>query len=724
MSSSMHKNQMRLRLEALEDRSLMSVVFTTVDNGDDSAPTPGSLRAAIIAANATMAPDTITFDIKPSDPGQFYYLVDASAGQVSLDHVTPTTTPGAIDPDWEHTWWSIRPPTPLPEIKWPVMIDGYSQAGATRNSLVVGSDAVLRIELDGEFAGAADGLRFNHGASNSIVSGLVINRFGASGLVGGNGILLDRNGTGMVIEGNIIGLDASGSLAVGNTVSGIRTTNAGARIGGAEPKARNVISGNTLGIFLNNGGGVFNTVIQGNYIGLDSSGALDRGNISSGVSIVGAPGVLVGGSTQGAGNVISGNNTGVWITGTSRHVFPGGFNCMVQGNFIGTNASGTAPLGNTNGVKVLNCSFNLIGGLTARPGSGAGNLISGNDENGISVEFDRHGPRALGTVVQGNIIGLDASGAERLGNGLAGFRTTDAGALVGSVDSRARNIVSANRNGVLLSNSGSSYHTFIQGNRIGTDITGNLDRGNTEADVSVGSAPWTLVGGGVPSAGNVISGNGTGVFIFNISHRVLPGGYNSIVQCNIIGLNATGTQPLGNDTGVLITNGYNLIGGTSPAARNIIAGNRDNGVRIFQADATYPAIGNRVINNHIGTDMTGTRQFGNGLDGVLIGDGAKLNLVRENRILFNGRDGISLESAHKNTIWSNECHLNHRNGIRLDAASTGNRVVDNSMHENDSMHEYDGYDARDDSVGTSRAHTANVWFWNWGETENVPGLLG
>jgi parallel beta-helix repeat protein len=225
------------------------------------------------------------------------------------------------------------------------------------------------------------------------------------------------------------------------------------------------------------------------------------------------------------------------------------------------------------------------------------------------------------------------------------------------------------------------------------------------------------VGGAAPAAGNVISGNGTGVFINSISHPVIVGAYNSLVQGNIIGLNATATQPVGNTTGVLITNSYNLIGGSGPAAWNLIAGNQGNGVQIVHTQPLYPTIHNLVIGNRIGTDWTGIRSFGNGLDGVLIGDGAKLNLVRDNRVLFNARDGISLENADKNTIRSNTNCFNGRDGLRVDASSSGNILIENTLLENEVL------DAHDESAGTGTAHTANRWLFNAGRTEDPIGLL-
>src|SRR6267142_649814 len=101
------------RLEALEDRQLLSVVLTTLDNGDNLSPTPGSLREAILAANTNPGRDAITFLLGPVDPGRVYYLDDGVAGHVTAGHVTPAPATATdddhldgIDPDWRHSWWS------------------------------------------------------------------------------------------------------------------------------------------------------------------------------------------------------------------------------------------------------------------------------------------------------------------------------------------------------------------------------------------------------------------------------------------------------------------------------------------------------------------------------------------------------------------------------------------------------------------------------------------
>jgi hypothetical protein len=83
----------------------------------------------------------------------------------------------------------------------------------------------------------------------------------------------------------------------------------------------------------------------------------------------------------------------------------------IAGNFIGTNAAGTAALPNgDNGVIIFSGSNNVIGGTA----SADRNLLSGNDDNGVALVF----AAAKGNVIQGNLIGTDHTGTQDLGNAL------------------------------------------------------------------------------------------------------------------------------------------------------------------------------------------------------------------------------------------------------------------------------------------------------------------
>ena len=182
------------------------------------------------------------------------------------------------------------------------------------------------------------------------------------------------------VQGNLVGTDAAGTSARPNVV-GI-DVNFGARnqIGGVAAGARNVISGNLgEGIKVTNARATGN-VVEGNYIGVDITGDADLGNGSRGVYVGNnASTTRVGGTQPAAGNVISGNPQGVWVGS-------GVTDATLLGNRIGTNAAGTAPIGNdTDGIFIFGSSNgNTVGGTT----DGAGNVIAFNGTRGVSVAAD------------------------------------------------------------------------------------------------------------------------------------------------------------------------------------------------------------------------------------------------------------------------------------------------------------------------------------------------
>jgi hypothetical protein len=241
---------------------------------------------------------------------------------------------------------TIQPLSQLPTITHPVFIDGYSQPGSKPNDLAVGDDAVLLIELDGSLAGPSSyGLEL--GAGNSTVRGLDINRFGSFG------VFLDDSGSAhSTIQGSFIGTDPTGEQALGNG-AGVAFYNSNSGLVGTDGDGindlaeRNIISGN-----LGDGIGISasSCVVAGNYIGTDAKGTMALGNAGNGVFIGTAPPVppptanRVGVNGQDADpsaeqNVIAGNaNIGVGIEFGGQNV--------VAGNFIGTDVTGTQPLGN------------------------------------------------------------------------------------------------------------------------------------------------------------------------------------------------------------------------------------------------------------------------------------------------------------------------------------------------------------------------------------------
>src|SRR5262245_6400067 len=355
----------RPMLELLEDRCLPST-FTVVNVNDSGA---GSLRQAIVDANNAAGADTIQFNI----PGSGVHTITPASG------------------------------SQLPFITDPVTIDGYTQPGSSANTNGPGQadNAVLLIEIQHPVDLGSNGLVLLDSADGSTIRGLVINK-GFS-----RGIIVDASD--VHIEGCFIGVDPTGTTALGNGIGiffefGADTSNGA--VGGTTPDKRNVISANNPEIFLQGGN---NHVIQGNLLGTDATGLVVLSTGGNGISIQGSNGNLIGGSTPAARNVISGGSSAVFSGGSTGN--------KIQGNFIQVLIDGVTP-GTTTGVGVnfdATESGSQIGGLTSTPGTGLGNVIGGNVGIGL-----------LGTkcVVQGNLIGTDATGTKVLVTHVDGIQLT------------------------------------------------------------------------------------------------------------------------------------------------------------------------------------------------------------------------------------------------------------------------------------------------------------
>jgi hypothetical protein len=497
----------------------------------------------------------------------------------------------------------------------------------------------------------AGGVIIDLSASNNRIGGTTAD---ARNVISGNGnagIIISEGTTGNVVQGNYIGTNASGTHALGNQTGVlIRQGASNSMIGGTVAGARNIISGNQgdgIRILGDPSFGTTGNVVQGNYIGTDTTGTQALGN-QTGVTITGflANSNMVGGTAAGAGNLISGNaQAGVSITQiASRN--------MVQGNFIGTDLTGTGPLGNGRGVEIINGFNNTIGGTSAA----ARNIVSGNQNSGINLAgLD-------GNLVQGNYIGTDVSGTAALGNG-TGIFIEGSNNVVGGTDPGARNLISGNRaDGISVNGSSGSV---IQGNLIGTDISGATALGNGGDGVLLGSAGNNTIGGTTAATRNVISGNtANGVEI--------RGGTGNLVEGNYIGTNVTGTAPLGNQTGVIVSGSNNAIGGTATGAGNLISGNRGSGVEMPTG-----ATSNRVQGNRIGTDITSTLPLGN-QTGVTVADNNNTiggsDPGAGNVISGNGIFGILVTSS-SNVIAGNFIGTNGTGTAALSNGQAGMRIA-------------------------------------------------
>jgi len=393
--------------------------------------------------------------------------------------------------------------------------------------------------------------------------------------------------------------------------------------------------------------GTDHNVVLGNFIGTDATGIAAAGNGFHGVAIVGgAQYNLVGGAAPSERNIISGNAwDGVFIhdSGTMYNT--------VGGNFIGTDASGTAPIANGNfGVNLGNSTQkNLIGGTSATER----NLISGNRSGGVNVA----GSDVRENFVKGNYVGTDASGTAAIGNIGIGI-TLGSGAhdnLIGGTAPGERNLISGNGNDAVRVEGTGTMSNTVSGNYIGSDVRGMVALGNSFRGVFIlDGAQYNVI------TGNVISGNGNdGVPIEGTGTM-----YNT-VRGNYIGTDKSGTAVIGNALdGVYIAHGaqYNVI------TNNHIAGNL-NGVQITASGTMH----NTVSGNYIGTGASGTLALGNLLNGIVVGEGARSNIIGpRNVIAHNGGNGVLVHSPDTlgNRISGNSIH--HNTGLGIENAEGGN----------------------------------------------------
>jgi len=321
------------------------VVLNTNDSG------PGSLRQAILDANAAPGPDRVIFNI----PGNGVQVI------------------------------SVSTQTALPPITDPLVIDGYTQPGAKPNALTAGDNAVILVQLDGMGISAnvsRAGLTIQ--ASQCLIRGLSITNFSRYNPFDPTNFSVGiqiSSGLGNAVEGCFIGIAPDGTSSAGN-VDGIVISTPNTTIGGLTADKRNLISWNVSVGILSKADA---TTIVGNYIGTNAAGTLPRLN-ATGVSFVGTHATsILGGTTAGAANLISGNRIGVGLgvlddggPTTPSGGVPPATGVLVQGNIIGLASDGVTVRGNSGGGVVISGSGNLIGGTAA----GAGNIITG---GGVSV---------------------------------------------------------------------------------------------------------------------------------------------------------------------------------------------------------------------------------------------------------------------------------------------------------------------------------------------------
>jgi hypothetical protein len=378
--------------------SASAATITVTSTADGITPNNNTvtLRKAITAINK--GNDTSEPDIEAENPGTF-------GVNDTINFNIPGTGVHRIAVGTDASATGI----PLPALVKPVLIDGTSQPGSTPNTLANADNAETRVLLDGASAGPdASGLFLGSGSDVSTIKGLDV--FGFRG--GDISIQSSLN----TIAGNDIGFDLGGGPSV--SPRGVLILDAANNvIGGTTPAARNVISGNSadgveiLGIGLPPSG----NLVQGNFIGTDSTGrsALSNGagapaGAGGGVQLIDADNNTIGGTVSGARNVIGGNAVaGILDNGAQNNA--------IQGNFVGVGADGVTAVPNSTGVWLMSpnaptppAQNNLIGGTAA----GSGNLIEFNSGAGVIVS----GATANGNGILGNSINANGGLGIDLGN--------------------------------------------------------------------------------------------------------------------------------------------------------------------------------------------------------------------------------------------------------------------------------------------------------------------
>jgi CSLREA domain-containing protein len=601
------------------DASHTTFIVNTTGDDQDASPGDGtcatgggvcSLRAAIQEANAHAGADSINFTFTPILVGQ--------------------TGNG-----------------PLPVITEKVTINGNT-------------GGLTRVELIGTQAGGNYGLSIN--APDSTVSSVVINGFGAGGVNFADG------SDGSTLRNSFIGTDSSGTTDLGNGdnsgffyEAGVVIHGSEITIGGTSATDGNVISGNSVGVLLTPFSS--DTTIAGNYIGTDVSGTADLGNSGPGILVLSADDTIIGGASAGARNIISGNVSGIRLDLEGVNISE---RTIITGNYIGTDVSGSVGLGNSsNGVRIQGADATTIGGASA----GTRNVISGNGNSGVYLDTSAGGTPDL-TTIAGNYIGTNASGTGSIWNAAGGIELGGAqnscvgGIIVGSVctpTSGAGNVISGNiGSGITASVLGSSG--AIIGNYIGTNAAGTAILGNTGSGIDAVRLSGSTIGGTTALARNVISGNGQ----HGIRGDRSVGGPNDIIG-NYIGLNAAGTQAIGNGLdGIHIEGLPECVGGVwngsvcNPVAGggNVISGNASDGIEFVGTNDSW------VLGNLIGINASQTVGLGNGGHGVYINGSIDMTIgggaSGGNTIFANGLDGVRVSgsgaggnSIRGNSIWAN-----------------------------------------------------------------------
>lgn len=449
----------------------------------------------------------------------------------------------------------------------------------------------------------------NHNTDCNVISGN-----------GGDAIAVNGawTATNVVIQGNWIGLTSMGSAGPRNGGNGMfLSTVSGILVGGTNPGAGNIISGNNgsgLDVEQLDGG-----IVQGNVIGLNSTASAAVSNTYAGLDMAQSFAVQIGGTNPLARNTIGGNGSeGIYIFANSR-------SNIVEGNLIGLDGNNVARPNGGAGIYLDNAISSPYGNRIGGTNALSRNIISGNLLSGISLSSC--GPNQ----VWGNYIGLNAAGAA-LANGSYGVSLASCvGLVIGGSAPGQGNVISGNvGTGVLVDNASASNQ--ILGNIVGLEPTGAIRAPNGGSGIYAG-------GSGTLVSNNVVSGNG--------SDGITVMGDGCCLVGNVVGLSSNGMNVVSNgNCGISVQGNRTVVGGGDAASRNVVAGNTSYGIPVTSTN-------NVIRGNYIDVGATGTNYFPNGLYGLYIEGGCSNtvggagagNVIGSVRLTM-GADGNNLQGNY------------------------------------------------------------------------------
>lgn len=556
-------------IEQFEERLLLTQ-YAVLSNADSG---PDTLRQAILDANANPGADSIVFNlaadsltIQPLTVLPFItdsVTIDGSS-QPGFEGVPLVTLNGVQTEDpplafknglvINASHCTVKSLV-IQNFYNCILIGGEDSSGVTGNHV---EDCYIGVTATGSAVFSADnftGVRISNGATNNVIGGTS----GKGNVISGNleGIVVEGLGTSSnLIVNNTIGPAPDGTPLGGNSVGILIYPGAShTTIGGTQAGAGNWLAGHGTGILVFGGLSSSANVIQGNLIGTNAAGtaAFDTETNAIGIDLDDSDDNLIGGTSPGARNIISGiRGRGIVVGGHSS-------GNIIQGNYLGVDITGTQQVQNAgDNIWILDSEENQIGGTEP----GAGNVISGSGENGIFIS-----DASNGNTVLGNLIGTDASGTVAIANVAAGIRIDDASNnTIGGTGTGARNVISGNHtDGISLMNDGATGNVIL-GNLIGVQVDGVSALPNTWDGVYLRlGASQNQIGGGAPGAGNVIAHNssrGINIVDNNTLDNVIVG--NSIYANAVyaIDLNmdlATANDPHDADSGPNLLQNYPVL---------------------------------------------------------------------------------------------------------------------------------------------------------------------